>query len=414
MSHLQRKRLLVVKGSFEHFGGGERDLINNLEAWSKYFDLSVATLHPHEELTEKLKELNIPLFSPIKNWSYSHGVLAEILAKSTKKATKTWHSMLLITKQGVGLNTLFSNLDAISITTGMASLEILPFIPKHIVLHTYMHEPNRGLHSNDLHFDIDGTPKQNLKLTHLFLSKQRNIDRKLVELAAKRGQISGNSKNTCERIKQVYGFESHVLYPSINTKLWPIKPSEDEDWSAVRNEFNLTQNEYVITIGHAIYAKGLWKTIENLNSSNLTIVQIGGGVTAKHHEHAKANNVELKALPRVSQATILVLMRNAKAMVSNAINEPFGLTPPESYFVGCPVIVSNQGGFRETVVDGITGRLLNHGDDWISAIEEGHVKREIWSEAGRKHIEKIDLTPDTQAKKVFDLLTQTSREPNQA
>ncbi|MCH1529583.1 MAG: glycosyltransferase, partial [Candidatus Poseidoniaceae archaeon] len=171
---------------------------------------------------------------------------------------------------------------------------------------------------------------------------------------------------------------------------------------------NLVKNEYIITIGHAIYAKGLWNTIENLNSSNLTIVQIGGGVTDKHQDHAKANNVELKALPRVSQATIRVLMRNAKAMVSNAINEPFGLTPPESYFVDCPVIVSNQGGFRETVVDGITGRLLNQGDDWVSAIEEGHMNREKWSKAGREHIEKIDLTPETQAKKLYDLLATIS------
>ena len=408
MANLQRKRLLLVKGSFEHFGGGERDLINNLEAWSKYFDLSIATLHPHEELREKLNELNIPLFSPIENWSYSHGTLSEIFAKSTKKASQKWYSMLSLTKQGVGLTTLFSNIDAVNITTGMASLEILPFIPKNIPLHTYMHEPNRGLHSNDLHFDIDGKPKQNLKITNLFLSKQRRIDEKLVELAAKRGKISGNSKYTCERIQQVYGIESNFLYPSINTKLWPIKPSKDEDWNAVKKEFNLTQNQYIITIGHAIYAKGLWQAIENLNSSKLIIVQIGGGVTDRHHQHAKTNNVELIALPRVSQATIRVLMRNAKAMVSNAINEPFGLTPPESYFVECPVIVSNQGGFRETVVDGITGRLLNQGDDWISAIEEGHMKRKKWSKAGREHIEKIDLTPETQAKKVYDLLTQTS------
>ena len=127
-------------------------------------------------------------------------------------------------------------------------------------------------------------------------------------------------------------------------------------------------------------------------------------MTDKHYEHAKNNNVELKPLPRVSQPIIRALMRNAKAMVSNAINEPFGLTPPESYFVDCPVIVSNQGGFRETVVDGVTGRLLNEGDDWISAIEEGHKNRKKWSKAGREHIEKIDLTPETQAKKVYDLL----------
>ena len=406
MANPPRKRLLLVKGSFEHFGGGERDLINNLEAWSKYFDLSVATLHPNKELIEKLNELEIPLFSPVRNWSYSHGIFSEIFARSSKNASNKWYSMLSLTKQGVGLNTLFYNIDAVNITSGMASLEILPLIPKGVPIHTYMHEPNRGLYSNDLHFDIDGTPKQNLKITNLFLSKQRKIDVKLVELASDRGKISGNSKNTSARIKQVYDIESDYLYPSINIDLWPIKPTKDEDWDSVKKEYKLESNNYVITIGHAIYAKGLWKTIENLKSSNLEIVQIGGGVNEKHHEHAKKNNIKLKPLPRVSQATIRALMRNAKAMVSNAINEPFGLTPPESYFVDCPVIVSNQGGFRETVVDGVTGRLLNDDDDWVSAIEEGHKNRTNWSKAGREHIHKIDLTPETQARKVYQILSE--------
>lgn len=406
MTRSQRKRLLLVKGSFEHFGGGERDLINNLEAFSKYFDLSFATLHPNKELIEKLSELNIPLFSPVRNWSYSRGIFSEIFAKSSRNASKKWYSMLSLTKQGVGLNTLFSNLDGVNITTGMASLEILPLIPNNIPIHTHMLEPNRGLHSNDLHYDVDGTPKQNLKLTNFLLSKQRRIDEKLVALASRRGDISGNSKNTCERIKQVYGVESNILYPSIDATLWPIKPTKDEEWESVKEEFNLRKNEYVITIGHAIYAKGLWETISKLRHSKLEIVQLGGGVNEKHKEHAKKNNVELKALPRVSQATIRALMRNAKAMVSNAINEPFGLTPPEAYFVDCPVIVSNQGGFRETVVDGQTGRLMNEGDDWISAIDEGHKNRKEWSKAGRDHIKKMDLTPENQARKVFETFSQ--------
>ena len=90
MARPQRKRLLLVKGSFENFGGGERDLINNLSAWSKFFDISVATLHPNEELMEKLDQLDIPLFSPIRNWSYSRGAFSENLALSSKKASKSW------------------------------------------------------------------------------------------------------------------------------------------------------------------------------------------------------------------------------------------------------------------------------------------------------------------------------------
>jgi len=397
---------LIVKGSFEHFGGGERDLINNLSAWSKFFDISVATLHPNQELITKLNEMKIPLFSPVKNWSYSRGVLSEIFALSSKKASRSWYSMLSLTKQGPGLSTLFSNIDAVNITTGMASLEIIPFIPADIPIHTYMHEPNRGLHSNDLHYDIDGNPKQNLWFTNILLSKQRRIDEKLVHLANSRGPISGNSKNTASRIKEVYDIESEYLYPSINLDLWPIEPSKDEDWDSVKKEFNLVKNHYVITIGHAIYAKGLWKTIEKLGNSNLELVQIGGGVTRKHHEHAEKNHVKLKPLPKIDQSTIRVLMRNARALVSNAINEPFGLTPPEAYFVNCPVVVSNQGGFRETVVDGVTGRLLEEQDDWVAAIDQAHKNREQWSLAGRKHVNSIDLSPETQGRKVFDLLSE--------
>ena len=406
MAKIQRKRLLIVKGSFEHFGGGERDLINNLSAWSKFFDISVATLHPNQELITKLNEMKIPLFSPVKNWSYSRGVLSEIFALSSKNASRSWYSMLSLTKQGPGLSTLFSNIDAVNITTGMASLEIIPFIPADIPIHTYMHEPNRGLHSNDLHYDIDGNPKQNLWFTNILLSKQRRIDEKLVHLANSRGPISGNSKNTASRIKEVYDIESEYLYPSINLDLWPIEPSKDEDWDSVKKEFNLVKNNYVITIGHAIYAKGLWKTIEKLGNSNLELVQIGGGVTKKHHEHAEKNHVKLKPLPKIDQSTIRALMRNARALVSNAINEPFGLTPPEAYFANCPVVVSNQGGFRETVVDGVTGRLLEEQDDWVAAIDQAHKNREQWSLAGRKHVNSIDLSPETQGRKVFDLLSE--------
>ena len=171
---------------------------------------------------------------------------------------------------------------------------------------------------------------------------------------------------------------------------------------------NLNAATFFVDNGYeyAIYAKGLWETISKLRHSGLQIVQLGGGVNEKHKEHARKNNVELKALPRVSQATMRALMRNAKAMVSNAINEPFGLTPPEAYFVDCPVIVSNQGGFRETVVDGQTGRLMSEGDDWISAIDQGHKHRKEWSKAGRDHIKKINLTPEAQAKKVFETFSQ--------
>jgi glycosyltransferase involved in cell wall biosynthesis len=38
--------------------------------------------------------------------------------------------------------------------------------------------------------------------------------------------------------------------------------------------------------------------------------------------------------------------------------EPFGLTPIESMGCGTPVVAINEAGYRESVVDGITGLLV--------------------------------------------------------
>jgi len=54
--------------------------------------------------------------------------------------------------------------------------------------------------------------------------------------------------------------------------------------------------------------------------------------------------------------------------------------------------------------------LMNEGDDWLSAIDEGHKNRKEWSKAGREHIKRIDLTPEAQAKRVFKTLSQSFEE----
>ena len=45
-----RARLLVAKGSFSTMGGAERDIIRNLPALSKKFEVSVATLDSAQQL----------------------------------------------------------------------------------------------------------------------------------------------------------------------------------------------------------------------------------------------------------------------------------------------------------------------------------------------------------------------------
>ena len=64
MGEPKRIRLLVTKGSFEHYGGGERDLLNNLAGWQEHFDITVATLFANEETRQRLDELGIQSILP--------------------------------------------------------------------------------------------------------------------------------------------------------------------------------------------------------------------------------------------------------------------------------------------------------------------------------------------------------------
>jgi glycosyltransferase involved in cell wall biosynthesis len=406
MGEPKRTRLLVTKGSFEHYGGGERDLLNNLAGWQEHFDITVATLFANEETRQRLDELGIQLFTPVKAWSYSSGVWAEMRAKSSRKASRTWYSMLQLTEQGPSLATIIANVDAVNITSGVGSMEVIEYLPADLPVHTHMLEPDRGLYSTDLHYRVDGMAKQNLTLTGILLAKQRRIDQKLLLKASTRGRISGNSKHTAARIKEVYGIDAGVLYPSINPDIWPEKASEKEDWPAVSKLYGLGKGEYVINIGRSMWAKGIWDTISCLKGLDIALVQLGGGVDQMVHEHAKSCGVTLHALPRISQEELCTLMRHAKAMVSHARNEPFGMTVPESYAMGCPVIVADEGGFTETVIDGQTGRLLPRNGDWHAAIAQADEEKEKWTVEGRKHIVKMDLTVAGQSKRLADIISE--------
>jgi glycosyltransferase involved in cell wall biosynthesis len=50
------------------------------------------------------------------------------------------------------------------------------------------------------------------------------------------------------------------------------------------------------------------------------------------------------------------------AFVLNSANETFGLVLAEAMACGTPVIATRGGGVPEIVIDGETGRLVDHGD----------------------------------------------------
>lgn len=53
------------------------------------------------------------------------------------------------------------------------------------------------------------------------------------------------------------------------------------------------------------------------------------------------------------------LIRGAKATIYVPVDEDFGMSPVESMACGTPVIGVNDGGLKESIVDGQTGILIN-------------------------------------------------------
>ena len=100
-------------------------------------------------------------------------------------------------------------------------------------------------------------------------------------------------------------------------------------------------------------------------------------------------------------------MRRSVAIVSMAHGEPFGLTPIEAFAVGTPALFVDEGGFQDTLEDGVNGRLLPRDNPmaWQEALNEAQDAdlKKKWAEAGRLKIAQLDLSPDAHARRIFDV-----------
>ena len=401
-----RMRLLVAKGSFAPMGGAERDIIRNLPSLSKTFSVSVATLESSAELESVCREIGVQLMLPSLEWSKSSSVVSRVLDSDFSRATECWKS---ITELMDGM----SGLDCIHLTSGDGSLAILEILPDDVAIHLHLLEPHRGLHEDVLHRRIDGSPKRNLGLTKAALTLARKRDLTTIrELYARdRSFISGNSEFTSSRIGDVYGVPSGVLLPSLGIDEFTQNPLNDEP-----NKVEGPSEPYVVTIGKASWVKGTWETVSMLQGSGHSLALIGGGDSDDLDSligHAEECEVGIWIAPRLSSADLCSVVRGARAVVSMAHSEPFGLSPIEAQTIGTPALFVDDGGFRETISDRKSGRLLPRGDysAWHDALTEAGEEdtRLKWAENGRKSILTKGLNPDSFSERLENIFIEISR-----
>ena len=393
--------LLVAKGNINRMGGAERDLIRCLPHLQQWYDVSVATLNPSTKLSNLCQEKNIKIFSPPTPWNPPHSPFSQISDGTHKSSKQYW-------RKCEGLLEAIDNFDYFHIVSGDGYLAIMEMIPKNKTAHLYLHEPHRGYHEDTLHRKLNGKLKRPAFITKLILSKGRKNDLSIVRKFANNPSffVSGNSTYSAQRSRDVYGIECDVLHPCVDQEEYP---------SEVGNTANpikqTTQSEYVVTVGTANWAKATIETISMLSGTGISLAHVGGGTDAEKNQlqiHANNNSVELWIAPRLSSNELAKLMSEALAIVSMAHKEPFGLTPIEAFSIGTPAIFVDEGGFRDTIVDGKCGRLIARDNiaEWHAALDQARVpeNRKNWSKFGQDRIAQLKLSPREQAEKIHHIL----------
>lgn len=167
------------------------------------------------------------------------------------------------------------------------------------------------------------------------------------------------SKFIERRIRKVYGRESFVIYPPVDTSAFTIKDQKDD---------------FYLTASRMVPYKKMDLIVEAFSRMpDKKLVVIGAGPDFEKIRAKAGANVNL--LGYQSFDVLKDHMQRAKAFVF-AAEEDFGITPLEAQACGTPVIAFGKGGALETIVglDSVkpTGVFFNSQDEQaiINAINE--------------------------------------------
>jgi len=214
----------------------------------------------------------------------------------------------------------------------------------------------------------------------LWVKYNRFLNRKYVNHV---GKIACNSENTRKRVQKYLGrMDATVIHPPVDTKKFSCGEYGD----------------YWLSVNRLITHKRVdmqLKAFAKIPKEKLIVV--GCFEKSPHFrdyteycERIKPSNVEI--LRWVDQKKLIELYANCKGFITTSHNEDFGLTPVEAMASGKAVIAPNEGGYRETVVDGVTGKLVDriNPHKLVDAVKEVGRDPESYKSACLKQAKEFD------------------------
>ena len=201
-------------------------------------------------------------------------------------------------------------------------------------------------------------------------------------------ELAANSPIIARLIRRIYGREAQVMMPGV-------------DIGPLAEEKNL--GDYVFIPTRVVYHKNLHTAIKALYilrkkfSRDVKLI-ISGSINDQvywKNIQEMIKSLELgkcvKHIGFVSDKELWSLYRNAVCHWFISYSEDFGLTALESMSQETPVIASNDGGARYTVIDGETGYLVDPNDAHSFAEKTAYLldnpdMRKKIGKKGRRHV----------------------------
>lgn len=150
-----------------------------------------------------------------------------------------------------------------------------------------------------------------------------------------------NSEHIRQRILKSYGRDATVIYPPVRVDRFPLFREERED--------------FYLCVGRVVPYKRMdlvMKAFRKMPGKKLVVIGEGWGARDFPELLEQAGNIEW--LGYCDDATMTDYIGRAKACIF-AAKEDFGIMCVEVQACGTPVLALNYGGYRETVLDGVSG-----------------------------------------------------------
>lgn len=160
-------------------------------------------------------------------------------------------------------------------------------------------------------------------------------------------RIVANSNEVADRIRRWWGRESTVVFPPVNVDRF--RPGDPAD-----------RGDYFLMAGRLVPYKRADLAVRAAREAGVRLIVAGDGRLEELCR--RLAGPETTFVGRVPHAELVDLAQRARAMLMPGV-EDFGIMPVEVMACGTPVVALGSGGALDTVVPGVTGLLVQPGDD---------------------------------------------------